>query len=394
MRDYLLLAIKNLSHQKTRTALTLLGIVIGITAVVSMVSIGSGMKAALVEELKVLGTDKIIVQPQYLTGGTTTKGLTERDSRALENVLGVGFVSPLYSIASNVEFKGEEKTVALWGLPPEKAERTFAGTSGYRLYQGRWLRKGDREKIAIGYGIHDDFFDRKVMVGNTLRIKGEEFEVIGIFRKTGDRDSDYAIYADLDQVRELYGRKDAVTLIVVRIKEGFDVEQVGRRVEDVLEKRRHEKDFTVLTPAQLAERVGEIYKIIQIVFGGIAAISLLVGALGIANTMVMNVLERTREVGIMKATGATDAHVLRLFLLESGVIGIVGGSIGILGGLLISRVMNYASARTLGEGVLTTQVTPHLALAALVFSFLIGVVSGLYPAYRASRMDPVVALRE
>lgn len=393
MSDYLSLAVKSLSHQKTRTALTLLGIIIGITAVVAMVSIGSGMQAALIEELKVLGSDKIIIQPQYITGGATTKGLTERDSRALEDIIGVGFVSPLYSVASNIKFKGEEKTISLWGLPPEKAERTFSGTSGYRLYQGRWLHKGDRGKVTIGYGVHDDFFERKVMVGNTLRIKGRDFEVIGIFRKTGDRDSDYAIYADIDQVRELYGKKEAVTLIIVRVKEGFDVEQVGKRIEDVLEKRRKEKDFTVLTPAQLAERVGNIYRIIQIVFGGIAAISLLVGALGIANTMVMNVLERTREVGIMKALGATNGHVLRLFLLESGVIGIVGGSIGVLIGFLISRIINYASTRVLGEGVLTTQVTPQLALFALVFSFIVGVISGLYPAYRASKMDPVIALR-
>lgn len=393
MRGYISLAVKSLLHQKTRTALTLLGIIIGITAVVAMVSIGSGMRAALEEELKVLGTDKIIIQPLHFTGGATAKGLTDRDGRALENIPEVGFVSPLFSVVTNIEFKGEEKSTSLWGLDPAKAERTFAGTSGYKLYQGRWLRKGDRGKVAIGYGIYDDFFERKVMVGNTLSIKGQNFEVIGIFRKTGDRDSDYAIYADIDQIRELFGRKDAVTLIIVRVKEGFDVEMVGKRIEDTLEKRRKQKDFSVLTPAQLAERVGQVYKIIQIVFGGIAAISLLVGALGIANTMVMNILERTQEVGIMKAIGATNTHILKIFLLESGVIGVVGGSIGVIIGYIISKLMNFASARFLGEGILTTHVSPELASFALVFSFIIGVISGLYPAYRASKMDPVAALR-
>lgn len=393
MREYLLLALKNLSYQKARAGLTLLGIVIGITAVVAMVSIGTGMRAALEEELKVLGTDKIIIQPQQVMGGAKTKGLTEADSDALEGVIGVGFVSPMYNVVSNIEFKGEEKTITLWGLSPEKAERTFAGTSGYELYQGRWLRKGDKGKVAIGYGVHDDFFDRKVTVGNNLLIKGRRFEVIGIFRKTGDRDSDYTIYADIDQVRELYGKKDDVTVIIVRIKEGYDVEQVGRRIGDILEKRRDEKDFTVLTPAQLAEQVGQVYKIVQIVFGGIAAISLLVGGIGIANTMVMNVLERTQEVGIMKAVGASNAHVMRIFLLEAGVVGLVGGGIGVIFGFIISKIINFASSHYLGEGVLSAYVSLELAVFAVAFSFVIGVLSGLYPAYRAAKMDPATALR-
>lgn len=393
MIEYVRLSLRNLGYQKARAFLTLLGVVIGITAVVSMVSIGTGMRVALEEEFKVLGTDKIVIQPQQLLGGATTKGLREGDSDALERVIGVNFVSPMYNVVTNIEFKGEEKTVTLWGLSPEKAERTFAGTSGYSLFQGRWLRKGDRGKVAIGFGIHDDFFDRKVNVGNNLLIKGKRFEVIGVFRKTGDRDSDYTIYADIDQVRELFGKVDDVTVIVVRVKEGYDVEQVGTRIEDLLEKRRDEDDFTVLTPAQLAEQVGQAYKIVQIVFGGIAAISLLVGGIGIANTMIMNVLERTQEVGIMKAVGASNSQVMKAFLFESGVIGIVGGSIGVVFGFLISKGINTASSRYLGEGVLTTYVSPQMAAFAVAFSFVMGVISGLYPAYRASKMDPVVALR-
>lgn len=393
MIEYLNLSLKNLGYRKARAFLTLLGVIIGITAVVSMVSIGTGMRVALEEELKVLGTDKIIIQPQQLYAGATTKGLKEADSDALERVIGVNFVSPMFNVLSNIEFKGEEKTVTLWGLSPEKAERTFAGTSGYQLFQGRWLRKGDKNKVTIGFSIHDDFFDRKVNVGNNLQVKGRNFEVIGIFGKTGDRDSDYAIYADIDQVRELFGKVDDVTLIVVRVKEGYDVEQVGVRIEALLEKRRDEEDFTVLTPAQLAEQVGQAYKIVQIVFGGIAAISLIVGGIGIANTMIMNVLERTQEVGIMKAIGASNTQVMKTFLFESGVIGVTGGSIGVVFGFLISKGINIASSRYLGEGLLTTYVSPQMVIFAITFSFVMGVISGLYPAYRASKMDPVAALR-
>ena len=219
MIDYALLSIKNLSHRKFRTSLTLLGVVIGIAAVVSMVSIGTGMKVSLEEQLKVLGTDKLIVSSPQVLGGRT-KELTDDDADTIDGVMGVSLVSSLYSVSTNVKFRNEEKTGTVWGLDPEKAEKTFAGTSGYTLLEGRWIGEGDRNKVTIGYGIHDDFFEREVNVGNTLYIKEHSFQVVGVFKQTGDRDSDYAIYADMDQLRQLMEKEKEVSIIIVRIKEG------------------------------------------------------------------------------------------------------------------------------------------------------------------------------
>lgn len=392
MIDYALLSLKNLSHRKFRTFLTLLGVIIGIAAVVSMISIGTGMKVALKEQLEVLGTDKLIVSTPQVLGGRT-KELTDDDADAIDGVMGVSLVSPLYSVSTNVKFRGEEKTGTVWGLDPEKAEKTFAGTSGYTLLEGRWIGKGDRNKITVGYGIHDDFFERKVHVGNTVYIREHPFQVVGIFKQTGDRDSDYAIYADIDQLRQIMGKEKEITIVIVRIKEGSNIEQVAMRIENLLEKRLGEKNFVVLTPKQIVEQVGETFKIVQIVFGGIAAVSLVVGGIGIANTMVMNVLERTVEIGIMKSVGASREHILRIFLFESGMIGIVGGGIGVLFGYAISKAINIAARKYLGQGILYTTVTPEMALLALAFAFVVGIISGIYPAYKASKLDPVEALR-
>jgi len=393
MMDYISLSIKNLTYHKTRAFLTLLGVIIGITAVVSMLSIGTGMKASIEEQLKVLGQDKIIVTSTY-SFGAKGAALTEADSDAIEDIPGVYFASPMVSFSAPTEFKGVEKLTSVWGLNPDKAERTFTGVSGYVLKRGRWIKKGDRNNIVIGYNIHHDYYDREVGVGNTIKIRGETFSVIGIFEKSGDRESDDTIYGDLDRMREI-GRleSDTITTTIVRVKDGQDTLRIGKLIEALLDKRRDEEDFQVLTPQQIVEQVSEAIKAVQVVFGGIAAVSFLVGGIGIANTMLMNVLERTREIGVMKATGASNLIVIKVFLAEAGVIGAVGGTLGIIMGYLISAGMNFAADLALGEGVLHTVVSPEIALLAMTFSFIVGLISGIYPAYRASKMDPVEALR-
>jgi len=392
--EYLRFSLRNLSHHKLRSFLTLLGVIIGIMAVVSMISIGSGMKASLKEQLEQLGSDKVFILPR-IAYGTAAATLTDGDAEAIGRVPGVAFVSPLYSVAGDVTYRNERRIVKIYGVDPEKAEATFgAGASGYRLLKGRWLQRGDRYKAVIGYGVHSDVFSRDVNVGNTILIHGVEFQVVGVFKKTGDREKDYTIYANLDVIREIFGVGDRVTLIIARAERGADIEEVRLRIERLLEDRKgSDENFFVMTQKEILERVGEAYRVVQVVFGGLAAVSLIVGAIGIANTMVMNVTERTREIGVLKATGASNAQVMKIFIADAALLGVAGGLAGVLLGVLISMGINAAAAHYLGEGVLTTTVTPALAAFALAFSLIIGVVAGIYPAYRAVKLDPVEALR-
>ncbi|HEQ78057.1 MAG TPA: ABC transporter permease [Euryarchaeota archaeon] len=393
MYDYFLLSVKTLSHRKARTVLTLMGVIIGIMAVVSMISVGSGMKATLKEQLQSLGSDKIIITPKF-SYGTKAGQLNDDDSRAIGKLPGVAFVSPIFSVSTSIEFGGQEKNIIIFGMDPGKAENTFGNTGGYSLLQGRWLSKGDQQKVVIGYGIHNDLFSRKVNVGNTIKIRGKTFEVVGIFQKTGDRTKDYTLYTNIDQLRELVGAKNSLTMIIAKAQKGVNVEDVRIRIENLIKNRKESsKNYFVATQKEIFEKASVVFKIVQVVFGGLAAVSLIVGAIGISNTMIMNVTERVREIGIIKAIGASDSQVMKIFMADALVVGFTGGIIGIALGYATSIVINMAASVYLGNDVLKTTVSPSLAAFALIFAVVIGAIAGLYPAYRASKLNPVDSLR-
>jgi len=393
MLQYIELTIKNLTFNKTRSLLTLMGVIIGITAVISLVSIGAGMQTSIAKQFEAFGANKIMISAGAVQGGISAKGLTDDDARAIEKVPGVAFVSPLYSVATGSEFRGEEKIVTIWGLDPKKAERTFADAGGLRILQGRFLQAGDRTNVVVGNKFHDDYYDRPVHLGNTIKIQEKKFTVVGIFMKSANREHDTKIFVDLDTIREVMDKPGRISAMVARTNDGADVKTVVARITERLKKTHEEDEFVVMSSQQIIENLQSAFQMVQVVFGGIAAVSLIVGGVGIANTMIMNVLERTREIGILKATGASNSQVMKIFIVEAGIIGLIGGSIGIVLGYFVSKVINVVAAATLGPGLLSTVVTWQMVGLALSFSLIVGILSGIYPAYKAVQLDPVEALR-
>jgi len=383
---------RSLMHRKTRTFLTLLGVIIGITAVVSLISIGSGMKQAINEQFEKLGGDKIYVT-SLISQGVSAKGFNDADVEEIRKVIGIKAVTPVYGVSVGSEFKGETKPITIWGVPVKDAERTFSDARSFRIFRGRWLKEGDRKKAAIGFKVHDDYYERKVNVGDKILIKDNEIEVIGIFAESGDNEQDEKLIMDIDYIRDIVGAGDSVTSVVVQAENEKEVKAVALRIKNALEKTHESKSFEVLTSQLLVSQIQSSFTVVQIVFGGIAAVSILVGGIGIINTMVMSVMERRREIGIFKATGASDMHVIKVIVAESGVLGALGGVTGISLGYVISKAINIGAERALGANVLVTRVTAELAAFALIFSFGVGVVSGFYPAYLAIRQNPVEVLR-
>jgi len=198
-------------------------------------------------------------------------------------------------------------------------------------------------------------------------------------------------------LQELFGVKDELDIIFVKVEQGADVNTVVERINENLRKDRDldegEEDFQVQSFENLLTTFSNIFGIVSAVIIGIAAISLLVGGVGIMNTMYMSVLERTKEVGVMKAIGAKNSHILTLFLIESGIYGIIGGLVGVGVGVGIAKTVELVAKQILGTPLLRAEVTLGLILGTLLFSFVVGMVSGIAPAYRASKMNPVDALR-
>ena len=393
LKEYLLFAFSTVRHRQRRSWLTILGIFIGIAAVVALLSVSQGLKDAVSAQFAMMGTDTITIMPGQLTGGGYgSEPLNEGDLKAVEGVRGVDVVNPVLMRTAKVVFQGEEKYTYVMGMPPDKVEQVLLDMGGVKIIEGRITGANDKYGVVVGYNIIDDFFKKDVRIGDKLEINGQEFKVRGRLSKVGNPTDDSQIYINMDTAREIFNEPDEITMMMVKVKSGSDPEEVAKDIENELEDRRGSKNFSVMTSAQLAETVQSVLGIIQVVLVGIAAISLLVGGVGIMNTMYTSVQERTRQIGIMKAIGATNEDIQLIFLVESGLLGLVGGAIGCLLGILMSLGVEYGAAYA-GFEALKASVTPELVAMALGFSFFIGMASGTFPARQAAKMNPVDALR-
>jgi putative ABC transport system permease protein len=402
IQEHLRMAIANLLHRRTRSWLTLIGIFIGIAAVVALVSLGQGLQLALTSEFLQLGADKLQIQPKSVgfSMDSTKNDLRDRDLRAIDGASGV-----MHSVGVNMQTAKVE-----WGKdgigffyiigttddPVERKVVTDYWT--IKLAQGRDLKQGDSAKAVVGYDLaKPDKLDTPIKIGDKLLVNGARFEVVGTFQQMGDPAVDNGVFVSDDGYQAMFGVEDRYNIVVVQAEPGADIDDVADAVSQELRRERNldvgDENFEVQTPQELIDSFSEIFNIVQFVIYGIAAISLLVGGIGIMNTMYTAVLERTKEIGIMKAIGATNGTILSIFVLESGLLGLVGGAIGVVFGMGLAKITEYIGRTVLDTLLLQAWFSWWLVLGALLFAFITGVGSGLLPARQASKQQPVVSLR-
>lgn len=391
------MALNMVLHSRLRSWLTILGIVIGVASVIAIVGIGNGLSNEIGNQMGDLASDIITITPGYskarFGGGPPGMGgfsssssndvLNNKDVQTLKGVNEIELISPKISGNVDVYYLGEEGEVSLTGVD----QRVYKDITTDDLVDGRFLDSADSNVVLIGERLANDFFENKeVNVGKSITIEGKSFRVVGIIEDGGTK-----VVMPINSAYEVLDDKEKFEYdsIEVKIKNADDLDLVEEEIVDELRKKRHvnekTQDFSVSTNAQMNEMRSEMMSTLTTFLTAIASVSLLVGAVGIANTMFTSVLERTKEIGIIKAIGGRNADIMIIFVLNAGLIGLVGGVIGLSLGYLISFLISSFG--------MPTSINLSTVLGVIGISIFIGMISGIIPAYQASKLKPVDALR-
>jgi len=400
-------ALRALLGNKLRSILTMLGILIGVAAVISVLSLGSAQSAMVEESFATLGSNLIYVTPLELgMGGVGAQStLTLEDAEAIaQNAPSVERVAPMAQTYGQVVAGGESlSNTIIAGVTPEAA-----WVDNYAVAQGSFITDfdyGARSRVAVlGSEVAETLFGEMDPTGQSLRIGGRQFQVSGVLesRGTGFGLEDMRVYIPLSTfyitlaTSQVGSRGSSVNQISVQVESGDKLESADQEITAILRdthniREGEDNDFRVLNIASVAEQVSEVLGILALVLAAIAGISLLVGGIGIMNIMLVSVTERIREIGLRKAIGAKRRDILVQFLIEAATLGLCGGALGIGLGWIIVRIMSVVATNA-GFPFSPTLSGNAIALAVGVAIF-IGLASGLYPAIRAARLDPIESLR-
>jgi putative ABC transport system permease protein len=394
MREHFNFAIQSIKHRKVRSVLTVLAVVIGIAAIVSLVTISQGLGNAIEDQFENLGSNRFyIVAKQPGFGAPTTSVLTQNDADAIEGILEIEAVNSYLWQKIDVTYNKEEKYTSVTGTQSEQSIEEVWETQGVSLEKGRWIDKGEDSAVVIGSSLAHKTYEKEIFLNEKIEIKNQKYKVVGIMNSLGNEEDDNNVIMTMDEARIIHEDETGVTFIDVIVKDNYDMLEVSEEVTRRLEKLRGEEDFELFLPEQILEQLGTILLTFQIVLGGIAAISLLVGAVGIMNSMYTNVLERKKEIGILKAIGATPKDIKSIFIIEAGVMGLIGGVLGALIGSLLALGVGLIAEQQ-GFILLKVEVAPGLVVISIIFAVLIGSLAGYLPAKDAATLLPVEALKE
>ncbi|SFM59231.1 ABC transporter permease [Methanolobus profundi] len=407
---YFKLATNILIHSKIRSWLTIIGIVIGVGSVVTIMALSDSMEADMEERLADLDLTLITVTPGYTQamsgfrggggggfGSSSTSSsdaeLTDKDIMAIKLVENIDYIyGQISGSGLEVYFMGETADLSVTGVDPQVWQYTVT----YEVESGRLLEATDNNVVVIGYRIANEMYDQEIGLNRLLAIEGRSYRVVGIL---AEGESDSAIIMPIDSAVDIIddAEPDVFDSIIVKADSVDNVETVVDDIEEKLKISRHvmnddDRDFSVSNSLSMAESFSEMMSSFTIFLGAIAGVSLVVGSVGIANTMFTSVLERTKEIGTMKAIGAKNSDILMIFLFNSALVGFVGGVLGILLSLVLTSFFPYLGLPMVRSST-GLAVAPDLMLLGIGIAMFIGVLSGIIPAYNASKMKPVDALR-
>jgi putative ABC transport system permease protein len=393
IKESLELSIDSLRHRKISSALTVLGIVIGITAIISLLSVGEGLQYAVSEQLKAVGSDKIIITAgsDFMTA-FTGEGLVEDDINMVESVNGVDVAFGILFKTVPIRYRKENMIGQVIGIRSKDTKKIFEEMNVWEIDSGKYFKSGEKGVAMLGKTAAEKLFERELSIGDTLYVNNEKFKIIGILKSTANNQRDRSVFIPMEQLREITGSKDSITMIFAKVSDISRIDEIAKKIEEKLDKKYGEGYYQASTSQQIAESIGSIIALLSFVLGGIASIALVVAGVGIANTMFISVMERTKEIGVMKAIGATNYNVMEIFLIESGILGLIGGLIGTFLGFVISQIITALAGNILPIPFRAV-VTLEMVGFTLLFSFFVGIVSGIWPARRAAKLQPVEALR-
>jgi len=400
--DVVSYSFNSLSHRQTRFWLTILGVVIGIASVVALLTLGQAFSAEVNKQLSALNGNTIYIAPiseAALQSGSfsPTMGysskLTNKDVDRLKKIPEITDISRVIERRATVEYKDVKLTTTIDGIEPA----VFQKVSSIEVAEGRFLLDSDHHALGIGGTAAESMFgtEKRVAVNSVIRINGVNYRVIGVLKKTGGSfgsDLDNGIFVTYSDAQEIFGNsmgKNEMDAIAVAVPEGTDLKDVVERIKVELDAshkvKPDERDYSVIDPEFIASSVGTVLGLVTLFLGAIAGISLIVGGLAISTSMFTSVIERTQEIGVLKAVGASSGDIMRIFLFEAGALGLAGGAMGTLLGLALVYIGGYFG--------LPVQVDAGIALFGISFAFAVGLLSGYFPAQRAAKLSPVEAFR-
>jgi putative ABC transport system permease protein len=409
--EFLNIAVKSLLGNKLRSGLTMLGMIIGVGAVIILMSLGQGIQDMITSTFKELGTNLLFVQPANpeapgfasLSPGYATASITMDDATAISRIDSVTAIAPTNENFVEVMAGGEKTTSVIHGSTPE-----YITVYGFTMQQGQFFTDVNLARrdmvLVVGSNVAENLFGTDNPIGQQVKIKDKRFTIMGVMAPRGISSfgfswDDLVVTPITTFQTRLFSNKtpsgeDAVQSIVIQVASSEVKDEVESEIKTVLRKRHHiaadaNDDFAVVSPEQILGTFQTITLALTIFLGMIGGISLLVGSIGIMNIMLVSVTERTREIGLRKAIGAKRRDILMQFLLEAATLSLIGGIIGLAGAWLISAGI---SAIDLGGFRIHASVSPVIVMVAVLVSVFIGIASGIYPAMRASRLNPIDAL--